>query len=148
MLYKLYETQRSLMEPLTDLAQSAAKLYGNPLSFMGQHPLSQRISAGYDLMHRLGKDYEKPEFGLRTVDVDGVEVAVHERIEVKKPFCELRRFKRYHELTLRTLLGLREKWTKDAAFTYPRLLEELDLTVDYTRRKSFKRYWLPARWRP
>ena len=83
------------MEPFTDLAQSAAKVYANPLSLFGQHPLSQRISAGYDLLHRLGKDYEKPEFGLRTVDVDGVEVAVHERIELKKPFCELRRFKRF-----------------------------------------------------
>ena len=107
MLYKLYETQRSLMEPFTDLAQSAAKLYGNPLSFMGQHPLSQRISASYDLIHRLGKDYEKPEFGLRTVDVDGVEVAVHERIELKKPFCELRRFKRFTDdvATLTKLKG-------------------------------------------
>ncbi|HEX5697169.1 MAG TPA: polyhydroxyalkanoate depolymerase [Rhodoferax sp.] len=95
MLYKFYEAQRSLMEPFTDLAQSAAKVYGNPLSLFGQHPLAQRISAGYDLMHRLGKDYEKPEFGLRTVDVDGVEVAIHERIELKKPFCELRRFKRF-----------------------------------------------------
>ncbi|BCO26854.1 hypothetical protein MIZ03_1740 [Rhodoferax lithotrophicus] len=95
MLYKLYETQRSLMEPFTDLAQSAAKIYGNPLSLLGQHPMAQRISAGYDLLHRLGKDYEKPEFGLRTVDVDGVEVAIHERVEIKKPFCELRRFKRF-----------------------------------------------------
>ena len=62
MLYKLYETQRSLMEPFTDLAQSAAKLYGNPLSLLGKHPMAQRISAGYDLLHRLGKDYEKPQF--------------------------------------------------------------------------------------
>ena len=95
MLYKFYEAHRSLLEPFTDLAQSAAKVYGDPLSLFGQHPLAQRISAGYDLLHRLGKDYEKPEFGLRTVDVDGVEVAVHERVEVKKPFCELRRFKRF-----------------------------------------------------
>ena len=94
-LYKLYETQRSLMEPFTDLAASASKIYANPLSMWGQHPLSQRLSAGYDLMHRLGKDYEKPEFGLRTADVDGVEVAIHERVELKKPFCELRRFKRF-----------------------------------------------------
>jgi len=94
-LYKLYETQRSLMEPLTDLAASAAKLYANPRSIWGMHPMSQRISAGYDLLHRLGKDYEKPEFGLRTADVDGVDVAIHERVELKKPFCELRRFKRF-----------------------------------------------------
>src|SRR5665647_593846 len=95
MLYKLYETQRSLMEPFSDLAHSAAKVYGNPLSLFGKIPFAQRISAGYDLMHRLGKDYEKPEFGLRTVDVDGVTVAVHERVEIDKAFCELRRFKRF-----------------------------------------------------
>ncbi len=95
MLYQLYETQRSLMEPLTDLAHSASKVYGNPLSLLGQSPFAQRMSAGYDLMHRLGKDYEKPEFGLRTIAVEGVEVAVHERIEIEKSFCQLRRFKRF-----------------------------------------------------
>ena len=99
MLYQLYETHRSLMEPFTDLAQSASKVYGNPLSMLGQNPFSQRLSAGYDLMHRLGKDYEKPEFGLRTIDVDGVDIAIHERIEIDKPFCELRRFKRFSDDT-------------------------------------------------
>ena len=96
-LYQLYETQRSLMEPLTDMAQSAAKAYGNRLSPFGNSPFAQRISAGYDLMHRLGKDYVKPEFGLRTIDVDGVDIAIHERIEIDKPFCELRRFKRFSD---------------------------------------------------
>ncbi|QDL54067.1 polyhydroxyalkanoate depolymerase [Rhodoferax aquaticus] len=94
MLYQIYETQRSLMEPFSDLAQTAAKLFGNPNSLAGQSPLSQRISAGYDLLHRLGKDYVKPEFGLRSIDIEGVEVAILERIEMDKPFCELRRFKR------------------------------------------------------
>ena len=97
MLYKLYETQRSLMEPFSDLALAAAKVYGNPLSIVGQNPFAQRISAGYDLLHRLGKDYEKPEFGLRTIEVDGVDVAIHERVEINKPFCELRRFKRFSD---------------------------------------------------
>lgn len=108
MLYNLYETQRSLMEPFTDLAQSAAKLFANPLSVVGQHPLSQRVSAAYDLLHRLGKDYEKPEFGIKTVDVDGVEVAIYERVEIKKPFCELRRFKRFTD-DLNTLTKLKDQ---------------------------------------
>ena len=99
MLYQLYETQRSLMEPFADLAQAAAKVYSNPLSLAGQNPFAQRLSATYDLMHRLGKDYEKPEFGLRTIEVDGVDIAIHERIEVNKPFCELRRFKRFSDDT-------------------------------------------------
>jgi poly(3-hydroxybutyrate) depolymerase len=97
MLYQIYETQRSLMEPFADFAQAAAKLYNNPLSPLGHAPLAQRISAGYDLIYRLGKDYEKPAFGITKVAVDGVEVAIHERIEIDKPFCELRRFKRFSD---------------------------------------------------
>ena len=97
MLYQIYEAQRSLMEPFADFAQAAAKLYSNPLSPLGQTPLAQRVAAGYDLLYRLGKDYEKPAFGITTVDVDGVGVAIHERIEMDKPFCELRRFKRFSD---------------------------------------------------
>ena len=97
MLYQIYETQRSLMEPFADFAQAASKLYSNPLSPLGQSQLAQRISATYDLLYRLGKDYEKPAFGIKSVKVHGVEVAIHERVEVDKPFCELRRFKRFSD---------------------------------------------------
>jgi poly(3-hydroxybutyrate) depolymerase len=107
MLYQIYETQRTLMEPFADFAQAASKLYSNPLSPLGQTGLSQRMSAACDLMYRLGKDYEKPVFGIKSVAVDGVEVAIHERIEMDKPFCELRRFKRFSDdpATLTKLKG-------------------------------------------
>ena len=107
MLYQLYESQRSLMEPFADFALAASKVHGASLSSLGKNPFAQRVAAGYDLMHRLGKDYVKPEFGLRTVDVEGVKVAIHERIEIDKPFCELRRFKRLSDdtRTLATLKG-------------------------------------------
>ena len=95
MLYQVYETQRTMMEPFVDFAQAAAKLYGNPMTPIGQNPFAQRVSAGYSLIYRLGKDYEKPSFNLTTVDVDGTSVAIHERVELDKPFCELRRFKRF-----------------------------------------------------
>jgi poly(3-hydroxybutyrate) depolymerase len=99
MLYQIYETQRSIMEPFADLAEVASRLFTNPMLPLAQMPGAQRISAGYDLMHRLGKDYEKPVFGIHTVDVDGVDVAIHERIEIDKAFCELRRFKRFSDDT-------------------------------------------------
>jgi poly(3-hydroxybutyrate) depolymerase len=107
MLYQVYETQRSLMEPFVDFAQAAAKIYSSPNSPFGQNLLSQRISAGYSLIYRLGKDYEKPSFNIRTVDVDGTNVAIHERVEMDKPFCELRRFKRFTDdpATLTKLKG-------------------------------------------
>ena len=107
MLYQVYESQRTLMEPFVDFAQAAAKLYGNPLSAVGQNPFAQRVAAGYSLMYRLGKDYEKPAFDIQTLDVDGTNIAIHERIEIDKPFCELRRFKRFTDdpATLTKLKG-------------------------------------------
>ncbi|WP_024537735.1 polyhydroxyalkanoate depolymerase [Comamonas badia] len=95
MLYTLYETQRTLMEPFSDMAQVMSKLYRNPQWPFSETQVAHRIAAGYDLLHRLGKDYEKPEFGIRKVAVDGVAVAIDERVEIDKPFCELRRFKRF-----------------------------------------------------
>ena len=108
MLYQLYETQRSFMEPFAELAQAASKLYSNPLNPASQTPMAQRVSAGYALLHRLGKDYVKPEFGIRTVKVKGSDVAIHERVEIDKPFCELRRFKRFTDDPA-TLKALKEQ---------------------------------------
>jgi len=94
MLYQLYEAQRSLMEPFADFAQAASKLFGGGSGF-SQLPMSQRVAAGYDLLYRLGKDYEKPEFGIKTVKVEGDDVVIQEVVELDMPFCELRRFKRF-----------------------------------------------------
>ena len=97
MLYQIYETQRSFMEPFADYALATSKLYSNPHLPLQKTTFAQRMSASFDLMYRLAKDYEKPEFGITSVDVDGVEVAIHERVELRKPFCELRRFKRFSD---------------------------------------------------
>jgi poly(3-hydroxybutyrate) depolymerase len=104
MLYQLYEAQRSLMEPFADFAQAASKLYGQGGVF-GQTPLAQRMAAGYDLLYRLGKDYEKPEFDIKTVQVDNDDVVIQEVVEIDRPFCQLRRFKRFTDdpKTLQTL---------------------------------------------
>ncbi|GAB3360023.1 MULTISPECIES: polyhydroxyalkanoate depolymerase [Giesbergeria] len=97
MLYQIYENQRSLMEPFSDFAQASSKLFSNPGSPLSQLPVAQRVAAAYDLFYRLGKDYEKPAFDIKTVKVEGVEVAIHERVALDKPFCELRRFKRFSD---------------------------------------------------
>jgi poly(3-hydroxybutyrate) depolymerase len=97
MLYQLYETQRALMAPFSEFASASAKLYSHPLSPFTHLPMSQRVAAGLDLMHRLAKDYEKPEFDIKTVNVDNVDVAVQEQVAIEKPFCRLIRFKRFSD---------------------------------------------------
>ena len=95
MLYQMYETQRALMAPFSEFASATAKLYNHPLSPFSHMPMSQRVSASFDLMHRLAKDYEKPAFDIQTAQVGGVDVAVQEQIPITKPFCRLLRFKRF-----------------------------------------------------
>src|SRR6185437_9464862 len=80
--------------PLVQWAEASAKLFSNPVSPLAHTPFSQRIAAGYELMYRLGKDYEKPEFGIKSVEVEGKTVTVFERIEETRPFCRLIHFKK------------------------------------------------------
>ena len=95
MLYQLYETQRALLSPFAEFASATSKLYNHPLSPFAHTPGAQRVSAGLDLMHRLSKEYEKPEFGITSVKVAGIDVAVQEQVAIEKPFCRLLRFKRF-----------------------------------------------------
>jgi poly(3-hydroxybutyrate) depolymerase len=94
MLYQLHEMQRSFLNPLMQWADASAKLFTNPVSPFAHTPFSQRIAAGYELMYRLGKDYEKPGFDLNSTMIDGQTVGIMERIVVSKPFCKLLHFKK------------------------------------------------------
>ncbi|MFT7773498.1 polyhydroxyalkanoate depolymerase [Roseateles sp.] len=110
MLYQLFETQRALLSPFSEFAAASAKLYSHPLSPFAHTPMAQRLSAGLDLAHRLAKDYEKPEFDIRSVEVDGVDVAVQELVPLEKPFCRLLRFKRYTD-DLKVLAKMKDQPT-------------------------------------
>lgn len=46
---------------------------------------------------------------------------------------ELRHFPRYYEFIDRTLRGLKQKWTAHPEFKWPRLIDEIDLTLDYIK---------------
>ncbi len=105
MLYQIYETQRAFIEPFAGFAQAASKAYSSPGSAWSSSPVSQRMAAGLDLVYRLSKDYEKPEFGITSVTVGATDVAIQQRIEISRPFCDLIRFKRFSDepATLETM---------------------------------------------
>jgi len=86
MLYQLYETQRAWLSPFSEFASATSKLYSNPLSPFAQIPSAHRVAAGFDLMHRLTKEYEKPEFGITKVNVHGTDVVIQEQVVDAKPF--------------------------------------------------------------
>jgi poly(3-hydroxybutyrate) depolymerase len=94
MLYQLHEMQRSFLNPLMQWADASAKMFSNPVSPFAHTPFAQRIAAGYELMYRLGKDYEKPGFDLNSTTIAGQTVGIMERTAVSKPFCKLLHFKK------------------------------------------------------
>lgn len=94
MLYQLHEAGRAVLNPMSSWADAMSQLYANPYSPMAYVPFASRISAGFELMYRLGKEYEKPAFGLASTHVETVEVPVHQRAVIENPFCRLIHFER------------------------------------------------------
>ncbi|TBR40284.1 MULTISPECIES: polyhydroxyalkanoate depolymerase [Dyella] len=97
MLYQIHEWQRSILGPLSYYADATAHLLTDQGSPFSQLPGAQRMAAGYELLHRLGKEYEKPEFGIHKIESHGQEIAIVERVALDKPFCQLKRFKRFSD---------------------------------------------------
>jgi poly(3-hydroxybutyrate) depolymerase len=92
MLYPLHDLQRSLFRPVSLWAQAGAEaLRAFPLP--GMAPLA----AGYELLHRMTKDYPRPSFGIREVVAHGRTVSVVEEVVAELPFCRLLRFTRRTE---------------------------------------------------
>lgn len=94
MLYDLHELQRAFLSPLSRFTDSGSLLFSHPYSPLAYTPVSRHIAAAYELAHRLGKEYEKPEWQLDHTLIDGNEAAVRVRIAFQKPFCNLVHFER------------------------------------------------------
>nr|WP_211369419.1 polyhydroxyalkanoate depolymerase [Pseudoxanthomonas kalamensis] len=95
LLYQWHELGRHWMSPWIQLADANAKIFSNPNSWLSRLPGAERVSAYNELVYRLGKDYEKPEWSIHQVDKDDASIPVVEQEIIRKPFCRLLRFKRY-----------------------------------------------------
>lgn len=80
----------------------------------------------FEAYHRLIKELVAPDPDSGSTWIDRQAAAVF----------ELRNFPRYHEYTFRMLTGLKEKWSKDAAFKWPGLIAEIDLTLSHIETSS------------
>ncbi|MFO1361438.1 MAG: polyhydroxyalkanoate depolymerase [Burkholderiales bacterium] len=94
MLYALHEMHHALLAPWNVWAKTHHELFSHPFSPLAYAPGAKRVAASAELIHRLTRRYEKPEFGLQRALVGGVEVAVNERVALRKPFCRLLHFER------------------------------------------------------
>src|SRR5215467_7272421 len=94
MLYHLHELNRTLLNPLVAWSGAAARALSSPDNWLSKVPGMERVAAGYELLYRLGKDYEKPTFNITSVVAHGRDAPVVEERALELPFCHLLRFKR------------------------------------------------------
>jgi poly(3-hydroxybutyrate) depolymerase len=92
--YHAYEAVHMMVSParaMSDAMQLAFKNPANPLTYT---PLGRTIAASCELFERSTRRYGKPAFGLDTTTMNGVKVAVEERVVWQRPFCNLIYFDR------------------------------------------------------
>lgn len=94
MLYDAYEWQRSLLAGASAFANAGAELMqnpANPLAYFGGGPL---IASALEVFAHAAAPRGKPAFGLDTTTVAGRKVVVEEEIVLRKPFGQLKHFRR------------------------------------------------------
>ena len=94
MLYDAYEMQRSLLAGASTLANLGADWLNNPANPLSYSQMGPIMASALDVFAHASALRGKPEFGIETVTVAGKKVAVSEEIVLRKPFGQLKRFRR------------------------------------------------------
>ena len=94
MLYDAYEFQRTMMSAASTWANFGAQWLQNPLNPMSYSNMAPMMASGLDVFAHASASRGKPNFGFTEVEVDGVKVPVTEEIILRKPFGQLKRFRR------------------------------------------------------
>ena len=94
MLYAAYELQRQLSHPVRLWANALEQVYSSPYNPLTDTWFGKSVAASAEIMARLTQNYKKPVFGLATTRIGNETVAVNEEILLRKPFCQLMRFRR------------------------------------------------------
>ena len=94
MLYDAYEFQKSWLAGASAFANASAEFLNNPanpMAYFGGGPL---VASALEVFAHAAAPRGKPEFGLHSTMVEGKKVLVEEEIILRKPFGQLKRFRR------------------------------------------------------
>lgn len=94
MLYNAYEFQRNLMSAASSWADFQGQWLRNPLNPFSYNNFAPIMASGLDVFAHASASRGKPAFGFTEVEVNGEKVPVTEEIILRKPFGQLKRFRR------------------------------------------------------
>jgi poly(3-hydroxybutyrate) depolymerase len=94
MLYDAYEMQRSLLAGASTLANIGAGWMQNPANPFAYSQMGPIVGSALDVFAHASAPRGKPAFELETTIVNGKTVPVQEEIVLRKPFGQLKHFRR------------------------------------------------------
>ncbi len=94
MLYDAYEMQRSLLAGASTLANLGAGWMQNPANPFAYGGMAPIVASALDVFAHASAPRGKPAFGIERTIVNGRRVAVTEEVVLRKPFGQLKRFRR------------------------------------------------------
>ena len=95
MLYHAYEMTHAAISPMRAAAQLGQQVMRHPINLLPGNYGARAVSAALEMFVNATRRYGKPEFGIESVVVDGVECPVTEEVVWERPFCRLVRFRRH-----------------------------------------------------
>ena len=104
MLYDAYEVQRSFLAGASKLAGLGAGWLNNPANPWGYSSMGPLVSASLEVFAHAAAPRGKPEFGITETKVGRKVVAVDEDIVLRKPFGQLKYFRKVGAESGRPLL--------------------------------------------
>lgn len=94
MLYDAYEVQRSLLTSASKLAGLGAGWLSNPTNPFGYSSMGPLVAAGLEVFAHASAPRGKPEFGIEEVQVGKKLVQIDEDIALRRPFGQLKHFRK------------------------------------------------------
>ena len=94
MLYDAYQTQNDIFGPVRLMAGTAHDWLCNQWPPIGDLPCVRNAAAAMELLSHAGMSHERPDFGIRSVTIDGKEITVSEEVVVSESFCNLLHFRK------------------------------------------------------
>ncbi|RYE72403.1 MAG: polyhydroxyalkanoate depolymerase, partial [Hyphomicrobiales bacterium] len=92
--YHAYEAVHMMVSPVRGVSDAMHLAFKNPANPLTYTPFGRTVAASCELFERMTRRYGKPAFGLDETTINGVKVAVEERVVWERPFCKLVYFDR------------------------------------------------------
>ena len=94
MLYDTYQVHSDVLAPIRLTAEIFRGVLTQPWPLIEKVPFVRSVAAAMELLSNAGMSHDRPDFGIRSITIDGEEIAVTEEVVASHPFCNLLHFRK------------------------------------------------------